>query len=103
MAPRGGVMLGAGRSGKGDRLVEWEATQIIPGPDGKLVYWASPEGGARVAFTEVSRGPQEIVFANPAHDYPQRIRYWREGKRLDAQVSLLDGSKSITWRYRRDR
>lgn len=102
MSPRGGVMLGAGRAGNGDRLGEWEATQIIPGADGKLVYWASPDGGTRVAFTEVSRGAQEIVFANAAHDYPQRIRYWREGAMLNAEISLLDGSKPIRWQYKRD-
>ena len=102
MAPRGGVMLGAGRAGNGDRLGEWEAMQLIPAADGKLVYWASPDGGTRVAFTEVSRGPQEIVFANAAHDYPQRIRYWREGTMLNAEISLLDGSKPIRWQYKRD-
>lgn len=101
MAPRGGVMLGAGRAGSGDRLTEWEATQIIPGADGKLVYWASPGGGARVAFAEVSRGPREIVFASAAHDYPQRIRYWREGAVLNAETSLLDGSKAMRWVYQR--
>jgi hypothetical protein len=103
MAPRGGVMLGAGRAGSGERLTEWEATQIVPGPDGRLVYWASPGGGARVAFTEVSQGPGEIVFANAGHDYPQRIRYWREGAALNAEISLIDGSKALRWRYKRDR
>ncbi len=102
MAPRGGVMLGAGRAGSGERLSEWEATQIVAGADGKLVYWASPDGGARVSFTEVSRGPTEIVFANAAHDYPQRIRYWREGETLNAEISLLDGSKAMRWQYKRD-
>jgi hypothetical protein len=95
-------MLGAGRAGNGDKLGEWEATQIIPGVDGKLVYWASPDGGTRVAFTEVSRGAREIVFANAAHDYPQRIRYWREGAMLNAEISRLDGSKPIRWQYKRD-
>lgn len=102
MAPRGGVMLGAGRAGAGDTLSEWEAMQIIAGTGGKLVYWASPDGGARVSFTEVSRGPTEIVFANAAHDYPQRIRYWREGETLNAEISLLDGSKAMRWQYKRD-
>jgi len=103
MAPRGGVMLGAGRAGSGDRLDEWEAMQIIAGPDGRLVYWASPGGAARVGFTEASRGPTEIVFANAGHDYPQRIRYWREGAMLNAEISLIDGSRAMRWRYKRDR
>jgi hypothetical protein len=102
MRARGGVMLGAGRAGSGDKLSEWEATQIIPGPDGKLVYWASPDGGTRVSFTEVSRGAQEIVFANAGHDYPQRVRYWREGEALNAEISRIDGSKALRWHYKRD-
>ncbi|MDB5709250.1 MAG: hypothetical protein JWL96_1320 [Sphingomonas bacterium] len=102
MGARGGVMLGAGRAGTGDKLSDWEATQIIPGRDGKLVYWASPDGGARVSFTEVSRAPTEIVFANAGHDYPQRVRYWREGAMLNAEISLIDGSRAMRWQYKRD-
>ncbi len=42
------------------------------------------------------------LFANAAHDYPQRIRYWREGETLNAEISLLDGSKAMRWQYKRD-
>lgn len=101
MGPRGGIMLGAGRSGRGEMLREWEATEIVAGPDGKLAYWASPQGGARVAFPMVSQGPREIVFANPAHDYPQRIRYWMEGDALNAEISAIGGGKLMRWTYRR--
>jgi len=90
-------LLGAGRSGAGETLREWEATEI----DGKLAYWASPQGGERVAFPMVSQGPREIVFANPAHDYPQRIRYWMEGDALNAEISMTGGGKSMRWSYRR--
>jgi len=103
MGPRGGIMLGAGRSGAGDALREWEATEIVAGPDGKLTYWASPDGGARVAFPMVSQGPREIVFANPVHDYPQRIRYWMAGDVLNAEISTIDGGKPKRWSYRRTR
>ncbi|MGY4397037.1 hypothetical protein ACVWZA_002228 [Sphingomonas sp. UYAg733] len=34
-----------------------------------------------------------------AHDYPQRIRYWREGKILNAKISLSYGSKRMRWSY----
>jgi len=101
MGPRGGVMLGAGRSGVGEKLREWEASEIIAGPDGKLAYWASPQGGARVSFPMVSQGPHEIVFANPAHDYPQRIRYWMEGEALNAEISMIGGDRPRRWTYRR--
>ena len=101
MPPRGGIMLGAGRSGQGDVLKEWESTQISASADGKLTYWGSPGGAARVPFAMVSQSPGEIVFANPAHDYPQRIRYWKDGEMLGAEISLADGTKSVRWSYRR--
>ena len=43
----------------------------------------------------------EIVFANPQHDYPQRIRYWRDGMDLNAEISTMDGSQAVRWHYRR--
>ena len=103
MGPRGGIMLGAARSGRGSLLRNWESTQIVMDHRGGPVFWASPNGAARANFPMVSQGPKEIVFANPAHDYPQRIRYWQEGEMLKAEISLIDGSKAMRWTYRRTR
>ena len=41
-----------------------------------------------------------LTAPNPAHDYPQRIRYWRQGKLLMAEFSKLDGSQTERWNYR---
>lgn len=97
--PRAGMMLGSSRSGDGAVLRSWEAAQILPDTSGKLTYWASPEGGTRIAFGLASRTATELVFTNPAHDYPQRIRYWREGAALNAEISMLDGSKPMRWHF----
>lgn len=99
--PRAGMMLGSGRNGHGEDLRSWEAMQIERSGDGKLIFYASPKGTPRVAFPELSSGPREIVFANPQHDYPQRIRYWREGMDLAAEISLMDGTKAYRWHYKR--
>jgi hypothetical protein len=99
--PRGGIMLGSGRSGRGDALKSWEAMQIEQAADGSLTFYGQPHGGARVAFPATSVTDREIVFANPKHDYPQRIRYWREGMDLNAEVSLTDGSNATSWHYTR--
>ncbi len=99
--PRGGIMLGSGRNGRGDRLLSWEATQIEQEGDGKLVFYGSVRGGERIAFPATAAGPRSIVFANRQHDYPQRIRYWREGNDLAAEISLADGARPVRWRYRR--
>lgn len=98
--PRGGLMIGAGRSGKGDVLRSWEATRITTIANGGLIFWGSPQGAPPVAFAMVSMTASEIIFANAKHDYPQRIRYWREGAGLNVEISLIDGSKPMRWRYR---
>ena len=102
-APRAGTMLGYSRSGKGERLTMWEATQILAEPNGALTFWASPRGAPRSAFATVTHTGQEIIFANPAHEYPQRIRYWRDGEALHAEISLADGSRAVRWRLQRAR
>lgn len=98
-APRAGSMLGSGRTGHGEQLRNWEVMQILTGKDGKLAFWGAPQGAERTAFALVTQTASEIVFANPAHDYPQRIRYWREGELLNAETALADGSKAMRWRY----
>jgi hypothetical protein len=99
--PRADQMMGSGRDGRGDRVKSWETMQIEREPDGGLIFYGSVKGGARVAFPIVSSGPRDIVFANPQHDYPQRIHYWREGMVLKAEISLMDGSQKFGWTYAR--
>jgi len=67
---------------------------------GRLTFTALPDGAtAPTPFPLVSRTATELVFENRAHDYPQRIRYWRDGAALMAEISLADGSKPQRWRY----
>jgi hypothetical protein len=95
-----GTMRGESRTIKGGKLVESEATTIsIAG--GRAVYDAAPAGAKSVRFTEAGHGAEAVIFENRAHDYPQRIRYWREGADLLAEISLADGSRPMRWRYRR--
>jgi Domain of unknown function (DUF6265) len=97
--PRGGIMIGAARMGKGEKLIVWESTRIAYDEDGKLAFWAMPRGVPATKFRMVSRGTTDVVFANAAHDYPQRVRYWREGKMLKAEISMIDGSKAFRFDY----
>lgn len=98
---RAEVMLGAGRSGRGDELRDWEFMRIARGEHGFPVFWGSPKGGVAVAFPMVTEGARMVVFENRKHDYPQRIAYRREGKMLIATISAADGTRTVTWRYRR--
>jgi hypothetical protein len=70
---------------------------------GRLVFHAEPDGQKPADFdsTERNYAPDRLEFVNPKHDYPQRIRYWREGPMLIAETSLADGSKPQRWTYHR--
>jgi hypothetical protein len=100
-APRGGAMLGISRSGRGDRLREYEYLRIVAGEGGTPAYIAQPGGAAPVAFPLVAHDAASATFENAAHDYPQRIRYARDGETLTATISAIDGSKVMRWTYKR--
>ncbi|BBF70766.1 DUF6265 family protein [Sphingomonas bisphenolicum] len=97
--PRGGTMIGVGRTGRGETLRSWEVMRIVRAADGSLTLHAAPEGGATTIFPVVAEGVRDISFANPNHDYPQRIRYWREGRLLMAETARMDGSQAQNWTY----
>ena len=97
--PRGGIRIGASRQGRGESLQSWESIRILRKPDGTLAYIPMPNGGAPVEFAWVGQDDRSIEFANPAHDFPQRIRYWREGNKLNAEIALIDGGRAIRWSY----
>lgn len=101
LPPRGGIMIGASRAGTGDKLGLFEHLRIEADKDGKISYVAMPQGRAGVPFALVSAGVREMVFENKANDYPQRIAYRMNGSELVATISLADGSKAHSWRYRR--
>lgn len=103
-APRAGIMLGSGRSGRGDKLQSWEVMQIVRMDSAdravpKMTFYGAPGAQNRTPFQWVPAKGEIVTFVNEGHDYPQRIRYWREGKELVAETSLKDGSKAQTWRY----
>jgi hypothetical protein len=100
-APRGGVMLGHSRSGRGEAVREWEFLRLQADSAGRLAYIAQPGGKAPVRFALVDHGPARAIFENADHDYPQRIAYVRDGDRLTATISLIDGTRAISWTYKR--
>jgi Domain of unknown function (DUF6265) len=97
---RGGMMIGAGRSGKGEKLRFWEHMRIEREADGTVVFWAIAGNQKPVRFVAKEKTAEEIVFVNPDHDYPQRIHYWREGGQLKAEISLIDGSKATQFSFK---
>jgi hypothetical protein len=97
--PRAGLMIGAARTGKGAVLRDWEHTRITREADGKLAYWAMPKGVPATKFVATEESPTSVTFVNAAHDYPQRVRYWREGRMLMAEIALVDGRNAFRFSY----
>jgi ketosteroid isomerase-like protein len=77
----------------------WFEVLIISEVDGVLTYTGIPGGQQAVDFPLVETGAENILFANPAHDHPQRIRYQRHGEALSAEIDSTEhGSQSWTWK-----
>ena len=95
-------MLGTSQTTRDGKTADFEFMRIEVG-DAGAVFHGSPRGAPAVAFRESAREANGITFVNAAHDYPQRIRYWRQGRELHAEISLADGSKVGRWVYRRVR
>jgi hypothetical protein len=99
-AMTGGTMLGTSQTVKDSKTSDFEFLRITL-DGGKAVYHAQPGGIPPVSFREVKREGQSVTFENAAHDYPQRIRYWREGEVLKAEISLMDGKRAMGWSFRK--
>lgn len=98
----GEVMRGQSVTRQPGKVTVEEAMRITR-KGGQLIFHAEPPGQAATDFFAPGRGAgyQSVTFTNAAHDYPQRIRYWRDGTLLMAEVSLLDGSRPQRWKFER--
>lgn len=85
IAPAGGSMLAVNRTVAGDRTVAFEFLQIRSAPAG-LAYIAQPNGRPPTVFPLKRMSDDEVVFENPAHDFPQRIVYRRTAHGFNARI-----------------
>ncbi|RZK00913.1 MAG: hypothetical protein EOO76_10890 [Novosphingobium sp.] len=103
--PRAGQMMGSSRSGRGEQVKTWEFMRILrDAPNGdapvvRMAFQAAPQGRDWTMFAWSPSSEPGVTFTSAAHDYPQRIRYWREGRLLKAEISKLDGSHAQGWTY----
>lgn len=98
-APDHGYLFGYALSLKGGTVSFFEQSRIEPA--GTFTFNVYPGGKGPIPFEEIERGVAHIVFAAPDHGYPQRIRYAREGNRMTADISLMDGSRGQGFAFRR--
>jgi hypothetical protein len=102
-APRAGTMFGFSRTVVADSVREHEFIRIYTRGD-KLVYAAQPSRQAPAEFESTTLNDNEVVFANPQHDFPQRIIYRRLGNdSLIARVegTMNGGERGFDFRYGR--
>jgi len=97
---RGGQMLNLATTTRGGMLLSFEYTRIEPRAGG-VVFVAQPGGGPPVEFALVELDRQRVVFANPAHDFPQRVAYWRDDAGLHAEIAGPgeEGEQRIAFDY----
>lgn len=101
---RGGLVLGTGIASDPAGGASWEQMRIGPSTDGVLdglSFYAQPGGQGAAEFPLVRWSESEAVFENPAHDFPQRVIYRRDGERLVGRIEgMADGApRSAEWRY----
>ena len=102
MAPRGGLMLGQSRTVTGNKA-GYELMRIFERGD-SLVFAASIPGQPTVEFASSGVTDKRITFANPRHDFPQRVMYWPAGS--DSLFARIEGTiegrqRSVDFRFRR--
>ena len=97
---QGGTMMGLSRTISGGRTVEYEFLLLRMGQNG-VEYVAKPSGQPEAVFTATKMSASQVVFENPAHDFPTRIIY----RRLEGGiVATIDGTmqgrpRAIEFRY----
>jgi hypothetical protein len=93
LPPSGGLMLGMHRDVKGGRAISFEFLRIALTKEG-IAYVSQPGGQPPTPFRLVESGARRAVFANPEHDFPQRILYWMKGAQLCAAIEgKLEGKE----------
>ncbi|NIJ22378.1 hypothetical protein FHS95_004093 [Sphingomonas naasensis] len=99
---QGGAMRGTGTSEKAGKVTANEAMTILISDSG-VVFHAEPANQPPADFRAVKldAAARSVTFEDATHDYPQRVRYWREGEALLAEISLADGSQARRWRFQR--
>ena len=106
-SPAGGVLVGLHKdvtAGSGTSRTWFEFQRIERGADG-IAYVAQPGGQPPTRFALIEQAPRRVVFANPAHDFPQRILYWLDDAGvLHARIEGPKGGKTVgqewTWTKR---
>jgi hypothetical protein len=94
MKPAGKMMLGMSHTVSREKTIEYEFLYISQADDSSIYYTANPSGQQQMSFKLIKCNPQEAVFENPKHDFPQRIIYrlHKDGS-MTARIEGIDNGK----------
>jgi hypothetical protein len=90
MTPLASQMMGMSRTVSRDTVREFEILRIEL-RNGVPTYVAMPGGQKETLFAATTVSDTAVVFDNPAHDFPQRIRYRRVG--ADSIIARIEGTR----------
>lgn len=95
----GRSMLGVGRTVAHGETTSFEYLRV-EWRDDTIYYLASPQGrDPPTVFALGAISADAVTFENAKHDFPQRIRYQREGDALHVEIS--GGGQVLRWTLRR--
>lgn len=98
--PAGGTMIGMGRTVVGDKTAEFEFLRIEQRGD-DIYYVANPNANCPQTDFKLTRlAGQEVIFENPAHDYPKRVMYRKNSDgSMVASIDAGEGTKAQKFSY----
>lgn len=97
-AVAGGYLFGSNIALDNGDVVFFEQMRIGPGDNGPVLH-AYPRGIGPTSFDAAEVELDAVTFVNADNDYPQRIRYERDGDALKAVISMLDGTRPYRWTF----
>jgi hypothetical protein len=89
---KGGSMIGVGRTIRDGKMTAYEMILLREQGD-RLAYQAHPSGQPSTTFLSTRISPSELVFENPAHDFPQEVGYRLVGDTLLAWIRGTQNGK----------
>jgi len=102
VGPGNGLMVAVNLTTWPNGRKSFEFLRIAETAEG-FSYFASPGGKPPVEFKLKETAERRVVFENAAHDFPQRVLYWRDGEILVARIegAIKGKERSEEWRFSR--
>ena len=101
LGPAHGLMVAANLTTFPGARKSFEFLRIADTADGFSLH-ASPGGRPPTEFRLKESSARRVVFENTAHDFPQRVIYWREGDSLMARIegTLRGAPRHEEWKFK---